>query len=99
MKKVEALVGGLHKLAHNKELNEQGLIAIAPKLGIERQFDAVNFGEDAGLESDAQYFERIHNGLRSPESVARLEEYYEKLDPRKRQEIGRTINGVRIRQP
>lgn len=98
MKKVEALVGGLHKLAHNKELDEEGLISVAPKLGIERQFRPYGiYGEDP--ESDVSYFARIHETLQSSDGIARLEEYYEKLDTRKRQEIGKTINGVRVRQP
>lgn len=97
MSKFETLISGVHKLAHVGELDEKGLITIAPQLGIERGFHFYGIF-DGDVEGDQAYFNRVHETLRDPNGIAQLEEHYETLTSKDRQDIGREINRVRIKR-
>lgn len=96
MSKVETLVGGIKKLVEAKEIDDHGLVVIAPELGMTRQFISHGiFGADP--ESDAAYAVRAKNLVMRSEGIAEVKGYYEILLSRERRAIGRKINEVRIR--
>lgn len=91
--KVEALINGLRKLAHAGELDRESMMKIGPKIGIHRH-DTFGFG--GGGETEAEYFKRIQQIIKSEKGLAQLERYYEKLSLEGRRSIGRTVNQNRI---
>lgn len=79
-RKVNALLTGLGRLVHTGELTAEGLVAVAPVLGMPEGSD----------------FIFVHNELRHPDGIGRLEEHYATLNSEGRRAIGRAINEVRF---
>lgn len=92
--KAETLINGIRNLAQTGQLDRQSMIAIGPKIGIQRGF-YIPFG-NAG-ESEAAYFERVQESIRTKEGLERFEKYYETLSSEGRRAIGKAIKEVRIR--
>lgn len=81
VEKVNSLLTGLGRLVHAGELTAEGLVAVAPILGMPEGSD----------------FMYVHTQLRDPNGIKQLEEHYASQGPEQHRELGRAINAVRER--
>lgn len=94
MKKVEALISGIRKLARAGELDRESMMEIGKQIGIYRH-DTFGFG--GGGETDAEYFKRVRGVVSGKEGFKELECRYDALSNEERRAIGRTVNQERIK--